>query len=438
MPITKEVRVVKVPLNEKERCPDIPKNFPKMPRLYLELVENKGKIKQDLINREYVPMKYEEKVDNIQDNKKQIRENFKENIEIKEKDREKDKPTEKDKDSKNKSSSETSSSKSTHTSVETRKLDSNTDSHSISHKESRSDSRTESTRSESTSESDRSRNSRYSNRKSDRDSDPLSDRLNELLGDSSSRTSSKSEKYTKKPKSIESPNTKFTSYDNFKAKEEPKNLPPTLAELEAKGHYIPKQELRNINQVPTYELEEEDKKRELIFKFDLLKKSYPNSSMTIPEYTIHSDYKEMSKTYDGTVKRLSLDSSVESYKQYLIWGFMLVEFVFGHFLGFDMNGFTKEQIVGMSSYEKLLIELGEKSYVPEGSNWPVELRLLGVIIMNAGFFIVSKMIMRKTGINPIPMTNVMKPNIPPPPKRRMQGPTINVDDLPDTNEQGMK
>jgi len=61
----------------------------------------------------------------------------------------------------------------------------------------------------------------------------------------------------------------------------------------------------------------------------------------------------------------------------------------------------------MSSYEKLLIELGEKSYVPEGSKWSVELRLLFLVMINAAFFIVSKMIMKKTGANLMGMMNGM-------------------------------
>ena len=195
-----------------------------------------------------------------------------------------------------------------------------------------------------------------------------------------------------------------------------------------------RKELRDINVITMNEHDEEDVKRELMFKFELLKKSYPNSS--IPEFTIHSDYNNMKKTYDATVRRLSLDSSVETYKTWLLGGFMATEFVFGNFLGFDIQGFTQQQILSMNSYDKLLIELGEKSYVPTGSKWPVELRLLFLILMNAAFFVISKMIMKKTGANLLGMINNLNSNqttsIPSGGrKRRMKGPNIDLDDIPD-------
>jgi hypothetical protein len=114
------------------------------------------------------------------------------------------------------------------------------------------------------------------------------------------------------------------------------------------------------------------------------------------------------------------------------------EFIFGNFLGFDMQGFTQQQILSMNSYEKLLIELGEKSYVPTGSKWPVELRLLFMIIMNAAFFVISKMIMKKTGANILGMVNSMnaspaQTSNPVQRKRKMKGPNIDLD-IPDIDE----
>ena len=52
MPLTREIRIIKVPLPDREKSRAYTKNFPPMPRLYLELLENKSKIKQDLINNE--------------------------------------------------------------------------------------------------------------------------------------------------------------------------------------------------------------------------------------------------------------------------------------------------------------------------------------------------------------------------------------------------
>ena len=88
------------------------------------------------------------------------------------------------------------------------------------------------------------------------------------------------------------------------------------------------------------------------------------------------------------------------------------------------------------SYEKLLIELGEKSYVPEGSRWPVELRLVFMVVINAAFFIVSRMIMKKTGANLMSMMNNVNKKVSNPIRRKntMKGPTIDINDiLPEMN-----
>ena len=212
-----------------------------------------------------------------------------------------------------------------------------------------------------------------------------------------------------------------------------KRTPPTLDQLRAAGAYAAPQKIKELGK-DISEDEEEDRKRELLFKFDLLKKSYKSSQ--VPEFSIHSDYKTMERTYEHTVKKLSLDSTVENYKTYLIGGFMVVEYVFGSWFKFDMQGFTQQQILSMNSYEKLLIELGEKSYVPEGSQWPVELRLLFLIIINAAFFIISRMILRKTGSNLMNMVNSMNTAQAPPStarraKRKMRGPSINLDEIPE-------
>jgi len=268
------------------------------------------------------------------------------------------------------------------------------------------------------------------------DASNLSKKLKDLLGDDSESSyspESKRSSISLRTRNVNKYSRHRDKHGHSIARAGPTPNAPTLAELEARGGYVPRPTMRDLNQVSSNDRDKEDEKREILFKFDLLKKSYPVSN--IPDYTIHTDLVTMQKSYDDCVRRLSLDSSVESYKTYLVYGFMGVEFILGNFLGFDMQGFTQQQIISMHSYEKLLIELGEKSYVPSGSSWPVELRLLFMIIMNAAFFVISKMMMKKTGANLMGMINSMnRPSTQSTAstrKRKMRGPTVDIGDIPD-------
>jgi hypothetical protein len=166
-----------------------------------------------------------------------------------------------------------------------------------------------------------------------------------------------------------------------------KPQPPSLDQLNLNQRVV-----GNLDYV-SKRSDDEDLKRALLFRFDMLRESYPNSS--IQEFTVHSDYTTMKNYYDTTVKRLHIHDSVASYRTYLMGGFMLVEYLMGKYMGFDMEGFSNQQALAMSSYDKLLIELGEKQYVEEESNWPVEVRLVFLIIVNAFFFVMSKMVLKQ-------------------------------------------
>jgi len=420
-----------------------------MPRLYLELLENKAKIKPDLVNKDYVPSNVNYNTGNTGGNNSGGYQNSSPPPDDR-KEKEKDKNNYDDlfgddikvddrRDRPEENRNNNDEIPKTDNNDEIPKTDDNDDFESRLNKyleENRSKDNNDESRAYRSDDEERDRE-REREREQERErevktpSSDISERLKELLNDKDETIVSpvRGDKYSRQ-RSL----SNYRSVEHYK-KTTDGELPPALSELDNRAGINRKKEIRDLNSMYT-DQQEEDMKRELMFKIELLKKSYPNA--LIPEFSIHSDYLTMKKTYDSTVRRLSLDSSVDSYKTYLIGGFMVCEFVLGNYLGFDMQGFTQQQILTMNSYEKLLIELGEKSYMPQGSKWPVEVRLLFMIIMNAVLFIVSKMIMKKTGSNLIGMINGMNSaahtqanNIN---KKKMKPPNINLDEIPEVNE----
>jgi hypothetical protein len=151
--------------------------------------------------------------------------------------------------------------------------------------------------------------------------------------------------------------------------------------------------------------EETQKERNAVyFKYEVLRRMHPNAS--IPEFTLYSDPKLMSQKYEMLTKKLSLDSSVENWKRYMIVFVMGCEVVLGK-INFDMEGFAQQQIMSMNTYDQLLVEMAEKSYVPSGSKWSPEIRLFMMLTMNVVLFVVSKMIFKKTGTNLLGTINSM-------------------------------
>jgi hypothetical protein len=179
---------------------------------------------------------------------------------------------------------------------------------------------------------------------------------------------------------------------------------------------------------------EKKEKEEYIWRFRILRKKYKNPLVEIPEFNEHSELLDMKNAYERTTKELFLDSTVESYKSYLIGGFMLTEFICTNWAGVDLSGFTSSQTKMMYKYDMLLIELGEKSYSSWGSNLPVEVRLAGLIIFQAGLFYLGKVITANYGGSMADLfkgmtgqpSEVIKDE---PVKKKMNGPKFKAEDI---------
>ena len=236
-------------------------------------------------------------------------------------------------------------------------------------------------------------------------------------------------------------------------------LPPTLSEINT--HNNNNAPIKNLAYTDTGD--EIKRKRELLFRFDILKKSYKEA--VIPEFSEYTDIATMEQVYEDMVRKVGLDSKVEGYKKFLTMGFFGIEFLFSNVFKVDMSGFAKQQLSSMNSYERILIELGEKAMIEKSkSQWPAEIRLLFTIIMNAVIFLLMKNVMSGgltniigsiTGSNNSSsnsssdggggggmgmMSNIMNmmsglggssapSTAAPKPKQKMKGPSINLDDM---------
>lgn len=182
-------------------------------------------------------------------------------------------------------------------------------------------------------------------------------------------------------------------------KDEEKNtdIEPQEEEKEEEGK---EDEEEDIYAGLTPEEREIKEKEEYIWRFRILKKQYgKHATIEIPSWNEHSDLHMMKTSYERTIRELYLDDAVETYKTYLIGGWIVMEYVCTQIIGIDLRGFTVYQIKIMYKYERMLIELGEKSYTRWGMNLPVEVRLIGMILFQAGIFYLAKIISDKFGSN---------------------------------------
>jgi hypothetical protein len=415
------IQVVKI---NTERPSFRPKNFPRMPILYLELLENKSKIDPKLVNSEYIPKNLPPLP--IIPEEKEVVEEFRSSRDNR----------------KSPSPSPPQKSRSPSPSYNESPLPKDSPS-------------PDSVRSSpSPVSSIKSNSSNFSNvSKSKNDDDDLSSRMRELLtsdkkdkredykdndrdrgdrdrGDRDRGDRDRGDRDRDDRDRSDRNRERYKEEKRHENREDDNFNPPKLSDI-AGGNYMPKKVIEEIRDNRT---DEDDLKRELLFKFQLLKRSYKsNPNVTqLPDFTIHSDYKTMLNSYDMAVKQLNVDNNIENYKSYLITGFYIIEFTMGYWLKFDMQDFTKQQILNMNKYEHLLIELGEKSYVPEGSRWPIEIRLLFTIVINTAIFIITKMVMKKVGSNLFGMMeglvsgNGGDNSSSEQPVRRMRAPTIPI------------
>ena len=124
---------------------------------------------------------------------------------------------------------------------------------------------------------------------------------------------------------------------------------------------------------------------DLQIKFDTLRETWGDRMRIIeppPEAPLDVHY----AVYQRYLQQTQIKKNVADYKMYLIALFLGIEFVGTYILGLPLTNYTLRQLEIMSKYDSLLMELGEKNYTGLGSNWPVEIRILLVALVQAILF----------------------------------------------------
>lgn len=175
---------------------------------------------------------------------------------------------------------------------------------------------------------------------------------------------------------------------------------PTLQDLQQQKKVVIDKEYKY-----TEDDEETQKERNaMYFKCEVLRRMHPN--MPVPEFTPYSDPKIMKQKIDMFTEKLALNTTVDNWKRYLIIGVMICEVVLGK-LNFDMEGFAQQQITQMSTYDQLLVEIAEKNQKKEQSKWGPETRLCLMLSLNTVLFVVSKTLSKNSGFNLLGTINSM-------------------------------
>lgn len=186
---------------------------------------------------------------------------------------------------------------------------------------------------------------------------------------------------------------------------------------------------------------ESSKRDKYLNRLKNLRKKWKNRADEVPSFNKHDDYIQIKNAYKSTFNEFILDDKIDNYRMYLKGAFYAAEFV-GMMIGIDLEGFAEAQIKIMEKYDRMLIELGEKDINRWNLNLPVEVKLIGFVVLQMGFFWLAKKLGGQEAVDNIfsLVMGVFKKDSREEGKEkeekkkeketpRMKGPSINLEDL---------
>jgi hypothetical protein len=138
---------------------------------------------------------------------------------------------------------------------------------------------------------------------------------------------------------------------------------------------------------PPTEEELQDEYRALLKR---LRRMYPYLEIEMPPAGTSS--KRLRKIYRYYVDEVSTAEGLEKYKIGLIVAFAILEVV-GKKIGLPCDGYAELQQDQLANYHSMLVEFGDRDYFGFARSWPVEARLLGMMLLNMAFLVMGRMLL---------------------------------------------
>jgi hypothetical protein len=154
--------------------------------------------------------------------------------------------------------------------------------------------------------------------------------------------------------------------------------------------------------VPNYSaMSEEEQGRfraQFVIRFGILRDAW--RSLHIVDPTPDATLENIHAQYERYIMQIHVSQSVDQYKVYMVILWLGIEVICIKWLGLNASGYTISQLRRMNTYERLLIELGERNYGVGTSTWPIEVRIAFVALTNAVVFIAVKTLASFLGEGP--------------------------------------
>jgi hypothetical protein len=195
-------------------------------------------------------------------------------------------------------------------------------------------------------------------------------------------------------------------YMKFQNKQSGNDATPTAPErgvYRENPIYLPPENHNRVSNRPNYsrvtKQQETFLRQEFKVKFGILRSTYPQWEVVEPDDSLTLD--QIHDLYDHYLKQIMISRESGNYKTYMVIFLMVIEVIGVKFLKLNMSGYTMSQLRIMNRYDTLFIELGEKYLVSSGSNWPVEARIVMMMLFNAVIFLVVRYLCSWMGMDGI-------------------------------------